>query len=127
MLGWHIIVFIQTDGGMSPATVESAIGQRIAAWTVGSSGLNRLDTLVKTRKAIELGGNGYPLRFTGTAANLLPSIAPGPPDALTETIWLCAAPNAVAEKSREITVCDLTESVECGVAEWLLIEAWDQS
>ena len=127
MLGWHIIVFKQTDGGMSPATMESATGQRIAAWTTGSTGLNWLDTLAKTGKAIELGGSGYPLRFTGTAANLVPSVVPRPPEALTETIWLCEALSAVADKSCEMKASDLTESVECGVGEWLLIEAWDQS
>ena len=64
MLGWHIIVYKQTDGGNSPATMQSARGERIAAWITGVSGLNLFDTLVKTGKAIELGGNGYPQRFT---------------------------------------------------------------
>jgi hypothetical protein len=127
MLGWEIIVCKQTDGGISPATMQSAKGKRITAGTTGLSGLNWLDTLVKTGKATELGDNGYPLKFTGTAANLVPSVVPPPPEALTGTIWLCESLSALADRCPDMTVTDLIESVKCGVGERLLIEGWDQS
>ena len=127
MLGWHISVCKQTDRGVSPATMESAKGERIAAWMTGSGGLTWIDTLVKTGKVIDLGGNGYPLRFTGTAANVVPPIVPEPPEALTGTIWLCETLSAFTEKCSEMTPTGLIESVGCGMGEWLLIEAWDQS
>jgi len=127
MLGWHISVCKQTDRGVSPATMESAKGERIAAWMTGSGGLTWIDTLVKTGKVIDLGGNGYPLRFTGTAANVVPPIVPEPPEALTGTIWLCETLSAFTEKCSVMTPTGLIESVGCGMGEWLLIEAWDQS
>ena len=127
MLGWHIHVYKQTDGGTSPASMQSARGKRIAAWITGMSGLNWLEVLSKAGKAIDLGGDGYSLRFTGTAEDLIPRIAQQPPEALTGTVYLCEVLSALTERCSKMTVTELVESVECRMGEWLLIEAWDQS
>ena len=127
MLGWHIHVYKQTDGGSSPATVQSVQGKRIAAWITSTGGLSWLETLAKAGKAVDLGGNGYPLKFTGTAEDLIPRIAQKPPEALSGTIYLCEALSALNDRCSKMTVTELVESVECRMGEWLLIEAWDQS
>jgi hypothetical protein len=46
MLGWHISVFRQTDGGSSPATADSKEGGRLAVWQTDVDGLKWLDELV---------------------------------------------------------------------------------
>ena len=127
MLGWEIIVCKQPDGGISPATMTSARGNSIAAWTTGSIGMSWLDPLVKSEKVIELGGDGYPLRFTGSAEDLVPRLFQRPPETLVGTMHLCEALSTLGDRCREMTVTELLEAVGCSVGEWLLIEVWDQS
>ena len=67
MLGWNIGVFKQRDDGASPATAESQHGTRLAVWQTGLGGRDWLEELVRAGKAINLGGNGYPCRYTATA------------------------------------------------------------
>jgi hypothetical protein len=64
MTGWHISVYRQTDKRASPATPASPRGERLAVWQTGDGGLGWIYGLVKEGKAIDLGGNGYPHRFT---------------------------------------------------------------
>jgi hypothetical protein len=127
MLGWEIIICRQPDGDTSPATMQSARGNTIAAWTTSLGGLNWLDPLVKAGRVIELGGNGYPLRFTGTAEDLIPRLFQQPPEVLVGTMHLCEALSALGDRCHEMTATELIEAPECRVGEWLLIEAWDQS
>ncbi len=126
MLGWEIIVYKQADGGSSPAKPESARGNSIAAWLTEMNGLNWLDALVKAGKAFDLGGDGYPLRLTATAEDLVPRLVQGPPEAL-RTFYLCETLSALADRDCETTVTGLVESAGCRMGEWLLIHAWDQS
>jgi hypothetical protein len=113
-------------GGTSPATPESERGNTIAAWLTDANGLNWLEALVKAGKAIDLGGNGYPLTFTTTAEDLIPQLVQGPPQAL-QTFHMCEAPSALANRDSGTTVAGLVEYAGCRMGEWLLIHAWDQS
>jgi hypothetical protein len=82
MLGWHISVYRQKNGGLSPATAETTHGSRLAAGQTGVGGLDWLDELVKAGKAINLGENGgYPCRYTAIAECLIPRIIGTPPGA----------------------------------------------
>jgi hypothetical protein len=81
MLGWHISVYQQSDGGNVPATPETSAGTRLAVWQTGLYGLRWLDELVAEGRAIDLGGNGYPNRYTAAAEHLLPRILAKPPEA----------------------------------------------
>lgn len=125
MLGWNIGVFRQTNGGASPATAESPEGARLAVWQTGLFGLDWIRELVATGKAIALGGNGYPCRYTATAENLIPWIIDKPPGA-RET-WVCEAHDILLERWEGKTVIDRAEAAACRPDEWLLIEAWDES
>ena len=71
MPGWHIGVYKQANGGRSPATATSSQGRRLAVWQTGLGGLGWLSELVKAGKAVDLGGNGYPCRYTVTAELLM--------------------------------------------------------
>jgi hypothetical protein len=126
MLGWHISVYRQKDGGLSPATAETPHGSRLAVWQTGVGGLGWLDELVKAGKAINLGENGgYPCRYTATAECLVPHIIDTPPGARAR--WALGSGDIVNEKWEGKTVVDRDGLAACAPKEWLLVEAWDES
>jgi len=81
MLGWHVSVFRQRDDGESPATMESPEGARLAVWQTPWDGLSWFKGLVAASTAIDLGGDGYPIRYTAKAHNLTPRLLAGSPKA----------------------------------------------
>lgn len=127
MLGWHVSVYRQPDGGRSPATFESPAGVRLAAWQTDLDGLDWLIELAKQGKAIDLDGNGYPSRFTARAEVLVPHIVSGSFPA--NESWVIPEgsyipdPGAYAGK----TQVDREGAQECSPDEWLLVEVWDES
>ena len=125
MLGWHISIYRQTNDGTSPATAESATGPRLAVWQTGLGGLDWVEELVREGKATDLGGNGYPCRYTAAAKNLIPRIIDGPPGA--RRVWASGEKDILTDKWAGRTVIDHAESAACRPDEWLLIEAWDES
>ena len=68
MLGWDVMVVRKVSGNPPDGTVV------LARWTTGLAGLRWFDEMVKINKATDLGGNGYPLKY---------SIAAGVPDSGT--------------------------------------------
>ena len=125
MTGWHICVFRQQEGGATPATAESTEGTRLAVWQTGLGGLGWLDELVKSGNAINLGGNGYPCRYTATAEYLVPRIIEKPPEA--RHTWVYDPGDVLGEEWEGKTVIDRAAAEECRSNEWLLVEAWDES
>jgi hypothetical protein len=125
MLGWHISVYRQTDGGGSPATAESAEGSRLAVWQTGVDGLDWLRELAKEGKVVDLGGDGYPSRFTATAEVIVPRIVDTPPGARTD--WLLDAGDIVTDKWEGKTVVDGAVAAQCSADEWLIVKVWDES
>jgi hypothetical protein len=124
MLGWHISVYRQMDGGVSPAMFDSAKGTRLAVWQADWRGLDWLLELAKAGKAIDLGGSGYPCRFTATAESLIPHFIEQPPRANDR--WLIGAGDVVTDKWEGRTVI-AAAAAQCRSDEWLLVEAWDES
>ena len=125
MLGWHISVYRQTDGGTLPATTKAKYGRRIAVWQAGVSGLDWLDRLVSEGRAIDLGGCGYPYNYTAMAGDLLPQLADGPPHA--NMLWTFGDHDIILNGWAGRTVFDQVAANECRPDEWLLVEAWDES
>ncbi len=125
MLGWIIGIYRQTDGGTSPATADSPKGTRLAVWQTGADGLNWISKLVKAGKAIDLGGSGYPCRYTATAENLVPRIIDEPPEAIPT--WSYGPDDILTERWAGKTVIDRAAATDCPTGEWLLVEAWDES
>ena len=125
MLGWHISIYSQKDGGQAAPTAESPEGTRLAVWQTGSGGLDWLDELVKSGKAISLGGNGYPTRFTAIAEHLVPRILEQPPGARTP--WTYDAHDILTDKWEGQTVINRAAAAQCQASEWLLVVAWDES
>jgi len=125
MIGWHISIYRLRDEGTSPATAKSLEGKRLAVWQTGHGGLDWISDLVKEGKAIDLGGNGYPWRFTATAEHLMPRIVDSPPEA--NSTWIYEVSDVLTEKWEGKTVIDRAAVAECRPDEWLLVEAWDES
>jgi hypothetical protein len=125
MLGFHISVYRQADGGGSPATFETPEGRRVAVWQTGLFGLDWLDALVKEGKAINLGVQQLAGRYTAQAEHLLPGLLAGPPGA--KEIWSSGPYDILTEKWDGKTVIDQAEAAACRPDEWLLVQAWDES
>ena len=126
MLGWQISVYRQPDGGRLPATATSGQGRRLAVWQTGLGGLEWLDELVKAGKAVDLGGNGYPCRYTVTAGALVPRVVDMPPGA--RRVWVYEEGVIFLRRSgKGRRWVDRTAALSCGPDEWLLVEAWDES
>ncbi len=125
MLGWHISVHKQPKGGRAPATFKGAEGICLVEWQTGLGGLDWIDDLVRAGKAIDLGGNGYPYRYTARAEHLRPGLLAGPPCA--NEMWVCGPDDILTSKWKGQTTKDLEELAKCRPDEWLLIEVWDES
>ncbi len=117
---------LQTDRRWCVAALaQSPGGTRLAVWQAGLGALEWLDDLVKSGRAIDLGGNGYPCRHTATAEYLTPRIVDKPPGSLNA--WISGASDILTEKWEGRTVVDGAAIAACRPDEWLLVEAWDES
>ena len=125
MLGWNIGVYRLMENEEGPATATSSYGTRLAVWQTALSGLNWIDELVKEGKAIDLGGNGYPFRYTATAEYLIPHFVNGVPEARER--WSFEVTDIIMEGWEGKTAIDQTAIAACQPDEWLLVEAWDES
>lgn len=125
MLGWHISVYRQTGDNSLPATEDTSIFARLAVWQTGLGGLDWLYDLIDAEKAIDLGGIGYPSKFTAIAGSVIPIILKGPPGA--NQPWVCGEHDVIGEAWDGKTMIDRAVVAACRENEWLLIEAWDES
>jgi hypothetical protein len=104
MLGYTVSVSRQKDGGVSPANFNSPMGDFLAIWSPELLDLKWIQDVVRAGNGIDLGGDGYPCRFTIRAEKFLPVLKESPPIKIDK--------DAVAN---------------CRPDEWLLMEVWDQS
>ena len=88
--------------------------QVLAAWQTDYDGLDWIEDLVKTGKAIRLRGGGWPSLYTATAENLISQIIDGPP-------------RAKDYGSSGGDSFSSAKAAACSPDEWLRIEAWDTS
>jgi hypothetical protein len=121
MLGWEVFVSRQE----TESSLEKQDEVLLARWTTGIRGLDWIDDLIKADKATDLGGNGYPFRYSSTAGVLLPILTGGlPPNSSPAVIGddyvLPPGWNGNIE-------LDLAKWSDCPSEERLVIEAWDQS
>jgi hypothetical protein len=119
MLGWDIYISRQRDGGSAPATFEAETGATLESWDSGMWGLRWAGDLTKAGEAIDLGGNGYPMRYTAQAKVLRHSRA-----IPLRQVWN-QAPVALAGASPPVP--KKPSLFDCPPDEWLVIETWDQS
>lgn len=124
MIGFEIFVY-RADLVSNPSASWPEDEALLVSWLVGGfGGLDWINELVKEGKAVGLGGNGYPLRYTVLAKDFLPRIAAGIPKPgggpiIGDDYYLPA--NWIGNpKIRE-------RFAACPSEQLLLINAWDQS
>lgn len=126
-----------TDAGMAhhrvppgppqqPSAWQTREGRaRLAVWQADVAGLDWIDHLVHEGNAVSFGGNGYPMRYAARANGVIPVILGGPP--LARALWQREAEDIVTPAWAGKTVIEQATIDACRPAEWLLIEAWDES
>ena len=122
MLGWEFFVRKQSYAG---ADGHAAEGAPLASWKASLGGTQWIDDLVTNSKAADLGGDGYPNRYTVAAGTMLAVLRQGLPrhdgplvlgdDYVLHQGW-------TGDASIDIERLQLIDPSEI-----LLVEAWDQS
>ncbi len=117
MLGWDVRVYWQANDRAEPIL--------LARWSTGAFGLSLLDKLVDEKKADDLGGDGYPCRYSVAAWVLLPILMAGlpanqSPPVIGEDYVMPAGYNGALELHKG-------EIRRCPADAQLIVEAWDQS
>ena len=125
MMGWHVSVLRQADGGSAPATKDAEEGPRLAVWQTGIEGLQWLDELVAAGNAIDLGGDGYPNQYTAQAEHIVSRVVAGPP--LANRAWTVGENDILTPAWEGKTMIDRGVADDCRPDEWLTIIAWDES
>jgi hypothetical protein len=125
MYGWHISVFRQQSDGGSPASFDTAEGPTLAVWQAKLPGLDWIDALVDQGKALNLGGNGYPSKYTAMAKHLVGVIRQSPPEA--NEVWSYDIGDILLPGWLGKTTLYDEVMEACRPEEWLIIEVWDES
>lgn len=121
MLGWEFFIFRQGEDGRDYARWERAL----ARWQAGWGGDEWLDDLVSQGAATDLGGNGYPNRYTVRAGALVAMLRDGlpkhdGPPVIGDDYFLPGGWTGNAK-------IDIARLESLDPIELLLVEAWDQS
>jgi len=120
MLGWEVFVLREKD-----SSTRRTAGLWLASWETGLFGLQWIDELVKQGKAADLGGNGYPNRYTTSANLLFPILMSGLPE--NESPPVVSDDYALPAGWNSTLKLNSQQIAKCAEDEPLVIEAWDQS
>ena len=113
MLGWEIIV------------TQHGCNATLARWRTSIVGLAWLESLVRANQAVDLGGNGYPNKYSISARVLFPLIANGAPS--TRSPLVIGDGYVLPPDWSSRVELDVTRMSASLPDEKLLVEAWDQS
>ena len=116
MLGWKICITQESSTDKS---------EYLMIWSAGIGGLDWLDQLVKDGLAQDLGGNGYPCRYSAKAAVLLPRVVPVLPN--YEGKFVIGDDYVLAGGEHWGIKLNQSKIDACSPEETLIIEAWDES
>ena len=125
MLGWHITLYRQANGGNCPAVFNAPTGATLAVWQANIDGSRWIDALVDEGLAVCLGGNGYPIEYTAKLKELKETILNGPPHA--NAVWRHDPGDILMEGWLGKTTIYHEAISGCPPGEWLLIQVWDES
>jgi hypothetical protein len=100
-------------------------GARLAVWQTHVFGLSWIDDLVRNQQALPLPGDGYPNVFLALARHVLPPVLQGPPEA--NLLWASGSEDVLGPGWVGRTAVDHDEVSRASPAEWLFVEAWDES
>lgn len=72
MIGWMIVVSMQTPEERNRSDQETKEATTLAQWEVGPGGIDWIEHLVDVSKAEKLYRGGYPNRYSVRASDILP-------------------------------------------------------
>lgn len=117
MLGWQVFVNKEFE--------SNTAGQSMLSWEAGLDGLSWLDELVKQGLAQDLGGSGYPNKYSGLASIILPQVVPS---ILSCDGKLVIGDDYVLESTENGKIKINKSKIDsCKPDEQLIIEIWDMS
>jgi hypothetical protein len=121
MLGWEVLVFRRLDDapGHKP---DRAL---LARWQTSLGGLEWINELVEQNRAVSLGGNGYPCRYSVAAGVLLPVVTTGLPPHNSPPVF--GNDYILPEGWSGDVELDHEAIAACPSDVQLLVEAWDLS
>lgn len=118
MLGWEVSVSRRR-------ATDPPDGLPVARWRTGLFGLEWIDKLVTTHRAVDLGGDGYPLRYSMTVSTFMSAVSDGSPSYDTpQAVAADSAQPSGWSSAARLNVPALSESLS---DEELFVEAWDLS
>lgn len=79
MLGWWIVISMQTPEERDRADQDTRRAALLANWEASVHGSRWVHRLVEQGKATQLSSGGYPNRFTAQACDVLPLLTKGVP------------------------------------------------
>ena len=116
MVGWHIILRRKAHGTK---------GEELATWQAGVHGLAWLDALMAQGEAEQLHSGGYPNCYRVRAGAVLPVLKRILHDA--RPVWRHGASDVINPHWKGRTTVNNEAIDRCTPAEWLELEAWDES
>jgi hypothetical protein len=117
MLGWQVFVNKESEADTA--------GQSMMSWHTGVSGLSWLDELVRQGLVEDLGGSGYPNKYSCTASILLPQIMPSMPSYDEK---LVIGDDYVLDGTENQSIKINKSKIDtCKPSDQLIIEIWDMS
>lgn len=117
MLGWQVFVNKESEADTA--------GQSMMSWHTGLGGLSWLDELVKQGLVKDLGGSGYPNKYSGLASILLPQIMPSMPSYDGK---LVIGDDYVLKGTENQSIkINKSKIATCKPNDELIIEIWDMS
>lgn len=124
MIGFQVRIY-RLQAGASPELDDPDEDLLFATWMTGFRGLDWIEALVKQGRAVDLGGDGYPFKYSATAAVLLPLLATGIPQSGGPLV--IGDDYALSAGWAGDVKLDQAKVSQCSPHETLVIVAWDQS
>jgi hypothetical protein len=117
-------LLIETTGS-SDVPESTDADPRIATWQTGVGGLDWLDPLVSSGRAVSTSRGGYPETYLIRCRDFVARLDEGLPD--ERPVWGTDPGDVLSDRWLGRTTVDSDTLARCEPDEWLLVKAWDES
>ena len=117
-------VLIETTGSADVPESTDA-DQRLATWQTGLGGLDWLDPLVSSGRAVATSRGGYPETYLIPCRDFMALLNEGLPH--ERPAWGTDPGDILSDRWLGRTTINDDTLARCDPDEWLLVEAWDES
>ena len=131
MIGWLIVVSMQSPEERDRSDQDARRAAILAQWETGAEGIRWIERLAREGKAAKLSGGGYPNRYTAKAADVLPLIEGGGIQPPKDGVWIFGIDEGeeYAQPPGWMGKVEVHDGrvAACPADLVLTIDAWDQS